>query len=172
MCSIFNGQCECEPNVEGRQCDRCVEGSYGAPPDGCTVRPQTNPWMYKCRSHFHQRMPAVLPLSCTWNGYLQLYYRRMHVSCNFNCWMFVCSYLLHLYVQSCLPGVTGNNCSECESQQHFLQAGGCHPCQCSSEGSASLQCNDTGVCLCKVSLLVSRVHQVGFSSSIHPCWYV
>ena len=42
MCNVLNGQCECETNVEGRQCDRCVGGSYGTPPDSCTVRKQAS----------------------------------------------------------------------------------------------------------------------------------
>lgn len=59
-----------------------------------------------------------------------------------------------LLVPSCLPEVTGDDCSECELEYHFLQAGGCQPCQCSNEGSVSLQCNDTGVCLCEVTCLL------------------
>lgn len=74
----------------------------------------------------------------------------MHVS------DFICSESLYcsdiiILVNRCLTGVTGENCSECELNDHFLQAGGCQPCQCSSKGSVSLQCNDTGVCECKVS---------------------
>ena len=54
---------------------------------------------------------------------------------------------------SCLDGVTGDNCSECELDNHFLQSGVCQPCQCSDDGSVSLQCNDTGECMCVVRQL-------------------
>uniref|UniRef100_A0A0K0EAE9 Laminin subunit beta-1 n=1 Tax=Strongyloides stercoralis TaxID=6248 RepID=A0A0K0EAE9_STRER len=37
ICKSQGGQCECKPNVIGRRCDQCAEGTYGFGPSGCTA---------------------------------------------------------------------------------------------------------------------------------------
>ncbi|XP_015749411.1 PREDICTED: laminin subunit beta-2-like [Acropora digitifera] len=53
----------------------------------------------------------------------------------------------------CKPRVTGMNCSNCEANSYNFTSNGCTPCLCNTNGSSSLQCNDSGICHCKNNTL-------------------
>ncbi len=35
VCDSVTGQCECQPNIEGRQCDQCIDNYYDLQVAGC-----------------------------------------------------------------------------------------------------------------------------------------
>ncbi|XP_039693673.1 laminin subunit beta-1-like isoform X2 [Pteropus medius] len=35
-CALLGGKCPCRPNIVGHTCDRCVPGTYGFGPTGCS----------------------------------------------------------------------------------------------------------------------------------------
>lgn len=36
VCDIYTSQCNCRPNVEGRRCDRCIQGYFNLTSTGCS----------------------------------------------------------------------------------------------------------------------------------------
>ncbi|XP_068694373.1 laminin subunit beta-1-like isoform X2 [Montipora foliosa] len=53
----------------------------------------------------------------------------------------------------CKPYVTGMNCSICEPYSYNFTSSGCTTCRCNTNGSLSLQCNESGICHCKNNTL-------------------
>ena len=54
-----------------------------------------------------------------------------------------------------MEGAGGSDCSECV-ENHYMTTQGCQACMCDNNGSAVLQCNNGGVCMCQVSVTFSK----------------
>ncbi len=56
---------------------------------------------------------------------------------------------------SCLQYVNGDDCSECaDGYYNISPENGCIDCECSKEGSESMNCNGQGKCSCIVRLWI------------------
>lgn len=51
---------------------------------------------------------------------------------------------------SCHDNIVGANCSECEADYYGFSMTGCVSCDCSEGGSNDTQCDNNGICTCKV----------------------
>uniref|UniRef100_A0A2K6FCC1 Laminin subunit alpha 3 n=1 Tax=Propithecus coquereli TaxID=379532 RepID=A0A2K6FCC1_PROCO len=150
-CSPEGGQCQCGPNVIGRQCTRCAPGHYGFPrckPCNCgrrlceemtgqclcpphTVRPQCE----ACEAHSFSFHPLAGCEGCNCSrrgtvGAATPQCDRDSGQCR------------------CKPRITGRQCDRCASG--FYRFPECVPCNCNRDGTEPGVCDlGTGACLCK-----------------------
>ncbi|XP_067248417.1 laminin subunit beta-1b isoform X1 [Chanodichthys erythropterus] len=136
VCDVIGGQCQCRPNVSGKNCDKCSPATYQFGPSGC--RP------CDCNPLGSQNLfchPTTGQCLC-----VQGAYGRQCGNCKPNHWGFPqcnpCSCngnseQCHPITGECLNcrgHTTGRNCERCESGYHRNRLLGfrepCRPCMC------------------------------------------
>ncbi|CAG5119070.1 unnamed protein product, partial [Candidula unifasciata] len=153
-CNVSGGQCQCQPGVIGRTCDRCSPDHYGFSTTGCTAC-NCDEYGTICDSVTGQcqcpdntmglQCEHCVPDSWGWNKTL-------------GCQLCECNLLGSVSQQcnettgicACKMGVEGAKCDLCVDGFFNLTTQGCSPCMCNEAGSAGSVCNKTtGQCLCK-----------------------
>ncbi|XP_052025259.1 LOW QUALITY PROTEIN: laminin subunit alpha-2 [Apodemus sylvaticus] len=153
ICDSRTGQCECRPNVQGRQCDECKPETFGLQlgrgclPCNCNSFGSKS---FDCEASGQcWCQPGVTGKKCD---------RCAHGYFNFQeggCIACDCSHLGNNCDPKtgqciCPPNTTGEKCSEClpNTWGHSIVTG-CKVCNCSTVGSLAAQCNaNTGQCSC------------------------
>uniref|UniRef100_A0A8C2GDQ8 Laminin, beta 1b n=1 Tax=Cyprinus carpio TaxID=7962 RepID=A0A8C2GDQ8_CYPCA len=145
VCDSIGGQCQCRPNVLGRNCDTCAPATYLFGPSGCRscdCNPlgSQNPFCH----------PTTGQCLCVPGAY-----GRQCDNCKPNHWGFpqcqpcFCngnSEQCHPVTGECLNcrgHTTGNNCERCESGYHRNTLLGssepCRPCMCPNGPGSGMQ---------------------------------
>ncbi|NWU95491.1 LAMA1 protein, partial [Upupa epops] len=153
-CHHETGACPCKPNVVGERCDKCLDGYYGLLTGlGCTPC-KCNPLgslSQDCdpqgRCHC---VPGVAGDKCDRCA------RGFHAFQAGGCTPCACAHTQNNCDADsgrciCPPHTRGAKCELCEENHWGLSPElGCKACNCSSAGSAHLQCHVlTGQCQCR-----------------------
>lgn len=167
VCEDTSASCQCKPNVEGPQCDRCVPGFYNlssSNPQGCTkcscslegsVSERCDPLtgQCQCRPHFVglncERCSAgfwkpagseqCLPCECDPTASLNKICDQWTGQCQ------------------CRPGFGGRTCTQCAKHMFGDPYKGCRPCDCDKEGTVPEGCDQqTGLCVCRPGVTGAR----------------
>ncbi|KAM4704989.1 laminin subunit alpha-1 [Rhinophrynus dorsalis] len=154
ICHHETGLCDCKPNVFGTRCDQCMNGFYGLTTGfGCLP----------CGCH----QSGSISQSCTDDGQCPCITGVAGLKCD------ICAYGFHSFQEGgckpcdcahtqnncnpesgeciCPPHTVGPKCETCEENHwgHDPELG-CLECNCSIEGSYTLQCDlSTGQCSCR-----------------------
>ncbi|KYO48268.1 laminin subunit alpha-2 isoform B [Alligator mississippiensis] len=150
-CNPWGGQCDCKPNIIGRQCSRCQTGYYGFPfcklcncgrrlcddiTGKCICPPQTvKPKCEVCEKQFFSYHPVVgcESCNCSSKGVVNV----ANPECDKNSGQ--CK---------CRAGITGRQCDRCAPGSYGFPD--CVPCNCNRDGTEPNVCDpQMGVCLCK-----------------------
>ncbi|XP_044538899.1 laminin subunit alpha-3 [Gracilinanus agilis] len=150
-CKPEGGQCQCRPNVIGRQCTRCQTGYYGFPfcklchcgrrlcdemTGKCICPPRTvKPQCEVCEKQSFSYHPLVgcKVCNCSRIGAVSATAPECDKN-NGQC--------------RCKPRITGRQCDRCSSG--FYRFPECIPCNCNQDGTEPGVCDPwTGACLCK-----------------------
>ncbi|GCB66795.1 hypothetical protein scyTo_0005035, partial [Scyliorhinus torazame] len=150
-CDPFGGQCDCRPNVIGRDCSRCATGYYGFPncrPCNCgrrlceevsghcicpprTIQPQCTvcePQTFGCHP-----LVGCEHCNCSHSGIQD----GNTPGCNSESGQCRCK-----------PNVTGRQCDRCAPGYYHYPD--CMPCDCNGDGTEGSICDSvTGRCHCK-----------------------
>ncbi|KAM4841147.1 laminin subunit alpha-3-like [Thomomys bottae] len=150
-CSPEGGQCQCKPNVIGRQCTRCAIGHYGFPrcePCNCGGR--------LCEETTGQCLcpPHMIRTQCETCETDSFSFHPLTgcVGCNCSREGTVEAAIHECDRDSgqcrCKPRITGRQCDQCASGfYHFPE---CLSCNCNGHGTEPAVCDQvTGACLCK-----------------------
>ncbi|XP_070532358.1 laminin subunit beta-1-like [Ptychodera flava] len=119
-CIAYGGQCTCKQGVYGQTCDRCQPGFYNLTNEGCT------------------------PCNCNVTG-------SSNLVCDFETGQCPCrDGVATRGMTDFFGGVAGLQCDVCQANYYGFDSGtGCTSCDCNTDGSESLQCDNSGDCLCK-----------------------
>ncbi|XP_034151886.1 laminin subunit alpha-5 isoform X3 [Esox lucius] len=159
-CEAFGGQCQCRPNVIGRDCSQCATGYWGFPncrPCACGVRlcepvtghcicpPRTLlPECTQCEPQTFGCHPLVgcEVCNCSRPGVATL-----DVGCDTDSGQCRCK-----------SNIIGRQCDRCAPG--FYGYPNCRPCDCNEAGTAEDVCDPyTGHCLCKENVQGGRCDQ-------------
>ncbi|KAL8600730.1 hypothetical protein ACOMHN_057318 [Nucella lapillus] len=155
QCDPRSGRCLCLPNVMGRRCDQCQVGYYGIKGgQGCLACScnQVGSTSYQCEPRFGQCpcRPGVGGQACDQcqPGYFGLSLNGCQRCEPCTKPGHVCDPTTGACV--CPPNTEGPNCERCNTQAYdYDSMKGCKRCNCTEEGSASLQCDAvSGECTC------------------------
>uniref|UniRef100_A0A663LMA1 Laminin subunit beta-1 n=1 Tax=Athene cunicularia TaxID=194338 RepID=A0A663LMA1_ATHCN len=170
VCDPSGGQCQCRPNVVGRQCDRCAPGTFSFGPSGC--RP--------CECHARGSYNAFCDAETGQCHCFPGVYGRQCDRCLPGFWGFPSCQPCHCnghaddcspYTGECLScrdHTTGNNCERCQAGYYgdpILGSGDhCRPCPC-PDGPESGRQFASGCYQDPVTLQVVCVCSVGYIGS-------
>ncbi|XP_047244519.1 laminin subunit alpha-2 isoform X11 [Girardinichthys multiradiatus] len=153
VCNKENGQCQCQENVVGQKCDKCMPQTHGVTTGGvcvpchcnsfgsksfdcdetgqCRCQPGVNgPKCDRCsRGFFNFQEGGCTPCQCSHVGN----------NCDANTGRCICP-----------PNTIGERCDRCAPNHwgHDITTG-CKECGCNVIGSVTQQCNvNTGCCFC------------------------
>lgn len=172
ICEENSDSCQCKPNVEGPQCDRCVSGFYNlstSNSQGCSkcscflegsVSQQCDPLTgqcpcrrnfvglkcEQCSSGFWRPAESVncVPCACNPTASLNNICDQRTGQCQ------------------CKPGFGGRTCTQCAPHMFGDPQRGCRPCDCDREGTVPEGCDkQTGQCLCRTGVTGARCDSCG-----------
>lgn len=150
-CDPFGGQCQCKPNIIGRQCDACRTGYYGFPdckPCDCPSKNLCEKDTGACICPPHvigEKCDKCEPYSFGFDSF-------------FGCELCNCNPLgvenndlqcdLSNGTCACRPNIEGRTCDHCHNG--FFNFPHCQPCRCSHEGTTFEICDQQDeTCFCK-----------------------
>ncbi|XP_005389242.1 PREDICTED: laminin subunit alpha-2 isoform X3 [Chinchilla lanigera] len=153
ICNSRTGQCECRPNVQGRQCEKCKPETFGLQSGRGCVPCNCNSFgskSFDCEESGQcWCQPGVTGKKCDHcaRGYFS-FQEGGCTACD-------CSHLGNNCDPEtgqciCPPNTIGETCSKCAPNTwgHNIITG-CKACNCSTAGSLDFQCNiNTGQCDC------------------------
>uniref|UniRef100_A0A8C3J8S1 Laminin subunit beta-1 n=1 Tax=Calidris pygmaea TaxID=425635 RepID=A0A8C3J8S1_9CHAR len=170
VCDPSGGQCQCRPNIVGRQCDRCAPGTFGFGPSGC--RP--------CECHIRGSYNAFCDAETGQCHCFPGVYGRQCDRCLPGFWGFPSCQPCHCnghaddcspYTGECLScrdHTAGHNCERCQAGYYgdpVLGSGDhCRPCPC-PDGPESGRQFASGCYQDPVTLQVVCVCSVGYIGS-------
>ncbi|XP_055747285.1 laminin subunit alpha-5-like [Salvelinus fontinalis] len=159
-CEPFGGQCQCRPNVIGRDCSQCATGYWGFPncrvcqcgtrlcepvTGDCICPPRTLlPECIQCEPQTFSCHPLVgcEVCNCSRPGVTAL-----DVSCDTDSGQCRCK-----------NNIIGRQCNRCT--HGFYGYPNCRPCDCNDVGTEEEVCDSyTGRCLCKENVQGGRCDQ-------------
>uniref|UniRef100_A0A8B9D8D8 Laminin subunit beta-1 n=1 Tax=Anser cygnoides TaxID=8845 RepID=A0A8B9D8D8_ANSCY len=170
VCDPSGGQCQCRPNVVGRQCDRCAPGTFGFGPSGCR----------SCECHVRGSYNAFCDAETGQCHCFPGVYGRQCDRCLPGFWGFPSCQPCHCnghaddcspYTGECLhcrDHTAGHNCERCEAGYYgdpVLGSGDhCRPCPC-PDGPESGRQFASGCYQDPVTLQVMCVCSTGYIGS-------
>ncbi|XP_063775500.1 usherin [Pseudophryne corroboree] len=163
-CDKIGGQCSCKRNVRGRRCHQCKDGFYnlqGSNPDGCQPCGCNTAGTLSGDNTCHQTTgqckckPNVIGPRCDRCklGFRQdTFGQDSCIQCTCNAYGSINQFCNPTSGQcKCRRNVSGLNCDTCIDIYYGLDADGCKPCRCDTDGIiAGTVCDAvTGQCLCQ-----------------------
>lgn len=150
-CDPFGGQCQCKPNIIGRQCDACRTGYYGFP----DCKPCDCPSSNLCE---RDTGACICPPHVTGDKCDKCESYSYGFDHYFGCELCNCNPLgvqnnelqcdIHNGTCACGPNIEGRTCDKCING-HF-NFPHCQPCRCSLEGTTAEVCDQQDeTCFCK-----------------------
>uniref|UniRef100_A0A671ETU2 Basement membrane-specific heparan sulfate proteoglycan core protein n=1 Tax=Rhinolophus ferrumequinum TaxID=59479 RepID=A0A671ETU2_RHIFE len=164
ICHPETGLCDCKPHVTGQRCEQCLYGYYGLDtglgclPCNCsTMGSMSDDCTEEGQCHC---VPGVAGKRCDRCA------RGFYAFQDGGCTPCACARTQNTCDPAsgeciCPPHTRGVTCGECEDKYWgYDLEHGCQACNCSSEGSASPQCNVlTGHCQCQPAFAGPSCHQ-------------
>ncbi|XP_075195246.1 usherin [Anomaloglossus baeobatrachus] len=163
-CEKLGGQCRCKVNVGGRRCDQCKDGFYDlqeSNPDGCLPchcnTSGTIDGSHSCHQHTGQcrcKAHAIGPRCDHCNlGFKQdTLGQESCIQCTCSPYGAINQFCNPASGQcKCRENVSGLDCDTCIDNYYGLDADGCKPCKCHTEGIIPGTVCDavTGQCVCQ-----------------------
>ncbi|XP_072307703.1 laminin subunit beta-3 [Eucyclogobius newberryi] len=166
LCDDTSGSCRCKSNVEGPECDSCVQGSYNlsaSNPQGCTkcACSPTGSMSERCDPLTGQCLCRLQTTGLKCESCSPGFWRPAGSDLCVPCACDPTASLSNICDQSgqcrCKAGFGGSKCAECATHMFGDPYRGCKSCDCDKEGTFPEGCDkQTGVCLCRPGVTGAR----------------